>query len=46
MLLRPWRANVAFLAISAGLVAAGFLMVVGQSAAYPLTDFADYARLF
>jgi hypothetical protein len=40
MLLRPWRANVAALAVSAGLVAAGLLMVAGHSPAYPYNLFA------
>lgn len=49
MLLRPWRANVAALGISAALVAAGFLMVAGQPPPYPrnvFTLYADYARFF
>jgi hypothetical protein len=47
MLLRPWRANVVAGGVSAGLVAAGFLMVAGNP--QPLnvfTLYADYARAF
>ena len=40
MLLRPWRANVAALAVSAGLVAAGLVMAAGQSPVYPYNLFA------
>lgn len=40
MLLRPWRANVAALAVSAGLVAAGLLMVIGHAPTYPYNLFA------
>jgi hypothetical protein len=49
MLLRPWRANVAALGVSAGLLMAGFLMVAGRSPAFPqnaFTLYADYARSF
>jgi hypothetical protein len=49
MLLRPWRANVAALGISTGLLAAGFVMVAGHSPAYlgnVFTVYADYARSF
>lgn len=49
MLLRPWRANVAALGISTGLLAAGFVMVAGHSPAYPgnvFSVYADYARAF
>ena len=49
MLLRPWRANVASIALSAALVMAGFLMVAGRSSVYPQNVFAlyaDYARSF
>jgi hypothetical protein len=47
MLLRPWRANVVAGGVSAGLVAAGFLMVAGHPVpqnAFML--YADYARAF
>ena len=40
MLLRPWRANVVALAVSAGLVAAGLVMAAGQSPVYPYNLFA------
>ena len=40
MLLRPWRANVAALALSAGLVAAGLVMAAGRSPVYPYNLFA------
>jgi hypothetical protein len=43
MLLRPWRANVVAGGVSAGLVAAGFLMVAG-SHPEPLNVFTLYAR--
>jgi hypothetical protein len=47
MLLRPWRVNLVAGAVSAGLVAAGFLMVAGRPV--PQNAFllyADYARAF
>src|SRR5215469_8002270 len=44
MLLRPWRANVASIALSAALVMAGFLMVAGRSPVYPQNVFALYAH--
>lgn len=40
MLLRPWRANVVALAVSAGLIAAGLVMVAGRTPAYPYNLFA------
>jgi hypothetical protein len=49
MLLRPMRANVAAVAVSAGLVAAGFVMVAGEHQLYPQNVFAlyaSYARYF
>jgi hypothetical protein len=45
MLLRPWRANVVAGGVSAGLVAAGFLMVAGHPAQQNVFAlYADYAR--
>jgi hypothetical protein len=49
MLLRPVRANVVAVAVSAGLVAAGFVMVAGEHQVYPqnvFTLYASYARYF
>ena len=47
MLLRPWRANVVAGGVSAGLVAAGFLMVAGHPAPQNVFAlYADYARSF
>jgi hypothetical protein len=49
MLLRPLRANVVALAVSAGLVAAGFVMVAGEHQVHPqnvFTLYASYARYF
>lgn len=47
MLLRPWRVNVAAGGVSAGLVAAGFLMVAGHPAARNVFAlYAEYARSF
>jgi len=47
MLLRPWRANVAAGGVSAGLVAAGFLMVAGHPVPQNVfTLYAEYARSF
>ena len=49
MLLRPLRVNVAALTVSAGLVAAGFVMVAGEHQVYPqnvFTLYASYARYF
>lgn len=45
MLVRPWRVNVAAVAISAALVGAGYLMVAGQPVPYPFprSVFAVYA---
>jgi hypothetical protein len=40
MLLRPWRANVAALALSAVLLAAGLVMVAGRTPPYPYNLFA------
>jgi hypothetical protein len=48
-LLRPWRANIAALGVSAGLVIAGLLMVAGRHPGYPqnvFTLYAEYARSF
>ncbi len=47
LLLRPWRANVVAGGESAGLVAAGFLIVAGHPAPQNVfTLYADYARSF
>ncbi len=47
MLLRPWRANVVAGGVSAGLVAAGFLMVAGHPVPQNVFAlYADYARAF
>jgi len=47
MLLRPWRANVVAGGMSAGLAAAGFLMVAGHPAPQNVfTLYAEYARYF
>lgn len=46
MLLRPWRANVAAIGVSAGLVAAGFLMMAGHSPTYPQNVFTLYSAFF
>jgi hypothetical protein len=43
MLLRPWRANVAAIGLSAGLVLAGVILVAGRSPAYQHNVFAVYA---
>jgi hypothetical protein len=47
MLVRPWRVNVAAVAVSVALVGAGYLMVAGNGAVYPHNVFAlytDYMR--
>jgi hypothetical protein len=47
MLLRPWRANVVAGGLSAGLVAAGFLMVAGHPATQNVFAlYGEYARSF
>jgi hypothetical protein len=47
MLLRPWRANIVAGGVSAGLVAAGFLMVAGHPVPQNVFAlYADYARAF
>ena len=43
MLLRPWRANLAAIGVSAVPVMAGFLMVAGHSPLYQQNVFAVYA---